>query len=183
MLSAGQTGQKPAPFPAYANAGATWFTKAPMKKPIPFTIHRLAAGDIDQVRGLLAVFGQAFEDVPTYTRAQPDQQYLDKLLGSETVVALVALQGAEVIGGLVAYELEKLEQRRSEIYIYDLAVAEQHRRRGVATGLITQVRNIAAQRDVHIIFIQADLEDEPAIQLYTKLGIRADVLHFDIAVR
>jgi len=154
-----------------------------MTKPTLFTIRRLAAGDIDQVRGLLAVFGEAFEDVPTYTGAQPDRHYLDKLLGGETVVVLVALQGAEVVGGLVAYELEKLEQRRSEMYIYDLAVAEQHRRRGVATELIEQVRSIASQRGAHVVYVQADLEDEPAIQLYTKLGTREDVLHFDIAVR
>ena len=153
-----------------------------MTKLTPFTTRRLAAGDVDLVRGLLAVFGQAFEDVHTYTQAQPDQQYLDKLLGRETVVVLIALQGADVVGGLVAYELEKLEQRRSEMYIYDLAVAEQHRRRGVATGLIAQVRTIASQRGAHVVFIQADLEDDPAIQLYTKLGVREDVLHFDIAV-
>ena len=33
-----------------------------------------------------------------------------------------------------------------------------------------------------MIFVQADHGDEPAIALYTKLGIREDVLHFDIAV-
>ncbi len=149
---------------------------------LPFTIRRLVSGDVDLVREMLAVFGQAFEDDHTYTKAPPDRQYLDKLLGSETVTVLVALQGADVVGGLVAYELEKLEQRRSEMYIYDLAVAEQHRRRGVATGLIAQVRTIASQRGAHVVFIQADLEDDPAIQLYTKLGVREDVLHFDIAV-
>ena len=158
------------------------FAKVPMTNLLPFTIRRLVSGDVDLVRDMLAVFGQAFEDVHTYTQAQPDQQYLDKLLGSETVVVLIALQGADVVGGLVAYELEKLEQRRSEMYIYDLAVAEQHCRRGVATGLITQVRTIASQRGAHVVFIQADLEDDPAIQLYTKLGVREDVLHFDIAV-
>lgn len=158
------------------------FAKVPMTNLLPFTIRRLVSGDVDLVRDMLAVFGQAFEDVHTYTQAQPDQQYLDKLLGSETVVVLIALQGADVVGGLVAYELEKLEQRRSEMYIYDLAVAEQHCRRGVATGLITQVRTIASQRGAHVVLIQADLEDDPAIQLYTKLGVREDVLHFDIAV-
>ena len=153
-----------------------------MTRQTPFTIRRFATGDIDLVRELLAVFGQAFEDEFTYTNAQPDRQYLEKLLCRETVIVLVALREAEVVGGLVAYELEKLEQRRSEIYIYDLAVAEQHRRRGVATGLIEQVRSIASQRGAHVVYVQADLQDDPAIQFYTKLGTREDVLHFDIAV-
>jgi len=151
-----------------------------MTKQTPLTIRRLASGNIDLVRDLLTVFGQAFEDEHTYIQAQPDETYLDNLLGSETVVVLATLQDGEVVGGLVAYELGKLEQRRSEIYIYDLAVAEQHRRRGVATGLIEEVWTIASQRGAHVAYVQADLEDEPAIQLYTKLGTREDVLHFDL---
>jgi aminoglycoside 3-N-acetyltransferase I len=30
--------------------------------------------------------------------------------------------------------------------------------------------------------LQADIGDDPAIELYTKLGMREDVLHFDIGV-
>ena len=153
-----------------------------MTKHLPFTVRQLMSDDVGLVQGLLTLFGQVFEGEPTYTNALPDRQYLEKLLCRETVIVLVALRDAEVVGGLVAYELEKLEQHRSEIYIYDLAVAEQYRRRGVATGLIAQVRTIASQRGAHVVYVQADLEDEPAIQLYTKLGTREDVLHFDIAV-
>ena len=87
----------------------------------------------------------------------------------------------KVIGGLAAYVLPKFEQARSELYIYDLAVDEVHRRRGVATALIAELRRIAADRGVYVIFVQADHGDEPAIALYTKLGVREDVLHFDIA--
>jgi hypothetical protein len=33
-----------------------------------------------------------------------------------------------------------------------------------------------------VIFVQADRGDDAAIALYSKLGAREDVLHFDIAV-
>jgi len=92
------------------------------------------------------------------------------------------LKGDEVVGGLAAYELRKFEQERSEIYIYDLAVASAHRREGIATALIEHLKPIAADRGAYVIFVQADLGDEPAIALYTKLGTREDVLHFDIRV-
>jgi hypothetical protein len=39
-----------------------------------------------------------------------------------------------------------------------------------------------ARRGAYVIFVQADVADAPAIALYTKLGAREDVLHFDIAV-
>ena len=94
----------------------------------------------------------------------------------------VGVGNGEVVGGLAAYELMKFEQERSEIYIYDLAVAEAHRRQGVATALIEHLRKIAQERGAWVIYVQADLVDEPAVALYTKLGVREDVLHFDIAV-
>jgi aminoglycoside 3-N-acetyltransferase I len=87
-----------------------------------------------------------------------------------------------VVGGLVAYQLDKLESARSEIYIYDLAVAESHRRRGIATALIERLQAIASERGAWVIFVQADYGDDPAIALYEKLGTREDVMHFDIAV-
>ena len=91
-----------------------------------------------------------------------------------------------MIGGLVAYELPKLEQARSEIYIYDLAVDATHRRQGVATALKKPnkaLQPLARACGASVMYVQADYGDEPAIALYTKLGAREDVMHFDITVR
>ncbi len=129
------------------------------------------------------MFGEAFDEVETYTGARPRRAYLERLLGSDCFIALVALEGSEVVGGLAAYEFHKFEQERSEIYIYDLAVAAAHRRQGIATALITDLERIAATRGAHVIFVQADADDVPAIACYTKLGRREDVVHFDIAVQ
>lgn len=134
------------------------------------------------MEGLLTTFGEAFEEVETYSAARPGTAYLKRLLGSDYFIALVALIDDAVVGGIAAYELHKFEQERSEIYIYDLAVAAAHRREGIATALIRELRKIAAARGAYVIFVQADTVDAPAIELYTKLGSREDVLHFDIAV-
>jgi aminoglycoside 3-N-acetyltransferase I len=103
------------------------------------------------------------------------------MLENNYFIALVALKDSEVIGGIAAYELIKFEQERSEIYIYDLAVAATHRRKGIATALIQELKKIAKVRGAYVVFVQADIDDKPAIALYTKLGVREDVLHFDIA--
>jgi aminoglycoside 3-N-acetyltransferase I len=78
--------------------------------------------------------------------------------------------------------LRKFEQERSEVYIYDLAVDEDHRRQGVATALIEALKPLAVARGASVIFVQADDVDPPAIALYTKLGMREDVVYFDIPV-
>lgn len=134
------------------------------------------------MHGLLTMFGEAFDDPATYGKNRPSPAYLDELLGGPSFIALAAVADGGVVGGLAAYELRKFEQPRSEVYIYDLAVAEAHRRQGIATALIRELGGIAKQRNAWVVYVQADLTDPPAIALYTKLGTREDVLHFDIPV-
>jgi aminoglycoside 3-N-acetyltransferase I len=145
-------------------------------------IRRLAQGDVPYLRSLNALFGEAFAERDTYVAQPPSDAYLETLLAKEHVAVLVALAGDEVVGGLVAYEFDKFERARREVYIYDLAVLEGCRRQGIATALIEHLKDMAAQRGAWVIFVQADHGDEPAIALYTKLGVREDVLHFDIAI-
>jgi aminoglycoside 3-N-acetyltransferase I len=146
----------------------------------PYAVRLLSEDDVDRLRELLAVFGRAFEDGATYTGAQPSGAYLSELLSGNQFIALAALEGDSVIGGLAAYVLAKFEQARSEIYLYDLAVAAEHRRKGVATALIAALKRLGAERGISVIFVQADRADLPAIALYRKLGVGADVLQFDI---
>lgn len=149
---------------------------------MPLAVRQLTPSDVESMRSLLKTFGQAFNEVETYGGNPPSDTYLKDLLVSDYFIALAASKGDLVVGGLVAYELRKFEQQRSEIYIYDLAVSAAHRREGIAAALIDELKKIAAIRGAYVIFVQADIGDEPAIALYTKLGIREDVLHFDIPV-
>jgi aminoglycoside 3-N-acetyltransferase I len=138
--------------------------------------------DVQVLRRLNRLFEEAFEDPGNYGSEPPSDAYATELLAKEHVVALAALKDGEVVGGLVAYELDKFEQARRELYIYDLAVAEAHRRQGVATALIRRLQATAAARGCWVIYVQADYGDEPAIALYQSLGVRQDVMHFDIPV-
>lgn len=128
------------------------------------------------------MFGDAFEDTQSYQAHVPTDEYIVAILAKPDFIALVARNGDAVVGGLAAYVLEKFEQERGEVYIYDLAVAQQHRRRGIATALINALKPIAKSKGGYVIFVQADHGDEPAIRLYESLGTREDVYHFDIPV-
>jgi aminoglycoside 3-N-acetyltransferase I len=140
----------------------------------------LTPRDFPTLRRMLNLFGREFEDAPTYSTWQPDDLYLARLLGSDTFIAIAAMEGELVVGGLAGYVLPKFEQPRSEFYIYDLAVASTRRRQGIATAMIQELRRLAAARGICFIYVQADYGDEPAVALYTKLGKREDVMHFDI---
>jgi aminoglycoside 3-N-acetyltransferase I len=132
------------------------------------------------MRALNRVFAVAFDEAELYERAPPRAAYLESRLALPHLIVLTATVEHDVVGGIVAYELDKLERERREIYLYDLAVAEPHRRRGIATALIRRLREIAHERGAWAVFVQADYADPPAVALYEGLGAREEVLHFDL---
>jgi aminoglycoside 3-N-acetyltransferase I len=147
---------------------------------ITHEIHVLTPRDLSMMRQMLNLFGREFDDAATYAERQPEDGYLVHLLASENFIAIAAIDGETVVGGLAGYVLPKFEQQRSEFYIYDLAVAATHRRQGIASALIRHLQQLATARGIYVIFVQADYGDDPAVALYTKLGTREDVMHFDI---
>lgn len=150
--------------------------------PRDISVQLLSAHDLPLARQALALLGDVFGEPAAPSTKCPSDDYLQQLLGSKAFVAIVALgQEGQVLGALLGYVLPKLEQMRSEFYLYDLAVAQSHRRQGIATAMINTLRSIAHERGVYVIFVQADIGDDAAIKLYSKLGTREDVLHFDIA--
>jgi aminoglycoside 3-N-acetyltransferase I len=150
--------------------------------PGDYRIQLLTGKDVRFLKDLLRVFGDAFGDRETYQGAVPGDEYLQSLLAAPHLIVMAALRDEEVVGGLAAYTLQKFERDRREIYIYDLAVAAQHRRKGVARRLILELKGVARARGAYVIYVQADRGDDAAIALYESLGTREDVYHFDFNV-
>jgi aminoglycoside 3-N-acetyltransferase I len=143
-------------------------------------VRRLGPGDFEAFRAMNRLFARAFDDPESYGSAPPSDDYIAHRLADPSFVALLATHGSEPVGALAAYELKKFEQERSELYIYDLAVEEAHRRQGVATALIGWLQRYAATVGAWTLYVQADPPDLPAVAFYEKLGVREEVLHFDI---
>src|SRR6476469_1305166 len=132
---------------------------------VDVSIRQLTRDDVGLMEGLLETFGSAFNEEAIYGGNRPSASYLRGLLGTDYFIAIAALKGGRVVGGLAAYELKKFEQQRSEVYIYDLAVEEASRREGIATSLIHTLAKISKDRGAHVIFVQADQGDDAAIAL------------------
>lgn len=145
------------------------------------SVTRLDGRDVALMEAANRLFADVFGE-EGYHGPPAGSDHLAKLLADDKFIALTATIEGEMVGAIAAYELVKFEAERSEIYIYDLAVLEQYRRRGVATSLIEALKPIALERGAWVIFVQADPPDEPAVALYDKLGSREEVLHFDISV-
>lgn len=147
-----------------------------------FKYLRIKKGNIKTFRELNALFAVEFGDPIAYESKKPTVRYLSKLIAKPHFIAIVAIDKNQVVGGLVAYVLEKFEQQRSEIYIYDLAVKKSFRRKGIATNLIRELQKIGKKLGAYVIFVQADKVDKPAVALYSSLGVKESPYHFDIKI-
>jgi aminoglycoside 3-N-acetyltransferase I len=144
-------------------------------------VKRLGPSDLVEMAAANRLFAEVFGE-GGYQGPPASSAHLRRLLEDDKFIALTADVDGEPAGALAAYELVKFEADRSEIYIYDLAVLETHRRRGVATALIEALQPIAKAKGAWVIYVQADPPDAPAVALYDKLGVREEVYHFDISV-
>jgi aminoglycoside 3-N-acetyltransferase I len=150
-----------------------------------YSYRQLQATDTLLFQDLLKLFAEVFEDPESYQSNIPDVEYIRNFLLDDAHIVLVAeTEDGGVVGGLVAYELQKFEQRRSELYIYDLAVAGSHQRQHVGTNLLETLKQIALDRGIHTVFVQADKEDSGAIAFYRTLSSdESEGYVFDIVYR
>ena len=146
-------------------------------------VRRLDQGDLALLRDLNRLFAEVFGEPEVYAEHLPADSYCEGILARDEVILLVALDGERVIGGIGAYMLHKFEQARREIFIYDLAVAQNRRREGIATALLRKTQRLAHDLGAWAVFVQADVipEDEPARALYRKHAVEEiTALHFDL---
>ena len=83
---------------------------------------------------------------------------------------LVAFAGCRPVGFVLAHELPRRHGDRSRLFVYEVDVAESHRRRGIATALLTRLGELAAARGIRTAFVLADEDNVPANALYARVG-------------
>jgi aminoglycoside 3-N-acetyltransferase I len=148
-----------------------------------YKIKRLKESDVNLFKELLLVFSQAFGDEVADTQDLPDDSYLTALLTKSDFYALVALSPEGVVGGLTGYELILPTKKKKELYLYDLAVDEKHRKQGIATSLVNELKMHARENNISLIFVEAESAGIEAIGFYRSLKAeQLSVEHFNIEV-
>ena len=92
-----------------------------------------------------------------------------ELLADERTVFLVAFE-SEPIGFVLAYELLRRQGDPSRLFVYEVGVAPEARRRGVATELLRELARIARARGIRSGFVLTNEANEAAMELYRSLG-------------
>ena len=92
------------------------------------------------------------------------RQSLEEELNNETSLFLVAKEGNEVIGYI------GMSIVIDEGYIFNVAVRESYRNKGVATALINELVTYGKKNNFSFITLEVRESNLPAISLYSKFG-------------
>ena len=92
------------------------------------------------------------------------KQSLEEEMNNETSLFLVAKEENEVIGYI------GMSIVIDEGYIFNVAVRENHRNKGVATALINELVTYGKKNNFSFITLEVRESNLPAISLYSKFG-------------
>lgn len=129
-------------------------------------IRRLAPTDRDRARALFEMMAEVFGEA---CRPLGDR-YLDRLLRRASFWALAALHEGEVVGGLTAHALPMTTSEAFELFVYDLAVREEHQRQGIGRKLMAALRREAAEHGIRVLYVPVDDGDVHALEFYQAVG-------------
>ncbi len=146
----------------------------------PIEVRRIGPGDAELAREVNLAFAEVFSQHQYYLGNPPSADWTTHLLANPGIYVIAAMIGNKVIGAAVCYEFDKLEREAREVYIYDIGVLPDFRRHGVATALILEARRIAGRRNVRVLYIQAEGDDDEAIEFHASVGRRKTLASFDI---
>ena len=107
--------------------------------------------------------------VGRFHSARVSAEYLATVLANPSNLLLAAELDGSVIGFLFGHFIERLRLATSQLFIYELEVAAEHRRRGVALALMTSALKRAAAQGVDT-FVFTNHSNAAATALYRKLG-------------
>jgi aminoglycoside 3-N-acetyltransferase I len=139
-------------------------------------IIKLGSGHRDLFLDLIRLFEKVFE---MQHFKMPAPNYLQQLLEKDGFLVFVALVQGEVVGGLTAYTLQQYYSEKPLVYIFDLAVATEHQRKGIGRLLMAGINAYCKETGAEEVFVQADEEDGHALAFYQATGGRPEkVVHF-----
>jgi len=83
---------------------------------------------------------------------------------------LVAVEGERALGYLFAYELQRPDREQSMMFLYDITVLDEYRKKGVGTALVEQLKALCSNKYIMKMFVPTSRSNIPAVSLYQKTG-------------
>ena len=94
------------------------------------------------------------------------------LLSDERTIFLVAFEHDRPIGFALAHELPRRHGDPTNLFVYELGVDPEWRRRGIATALMNELAELARTRGIRETFLITEESNQAAMAFYESLGAR-----------
>ena len=105
-------------------------------------------------------------DLATYDGAGAPEA----LLADPRTFMLVAFDAERPVGLVLAHELPRRHGLPAKLFVYEVDVAESHRRRGIASALLARLAELARERGIPAGFVLTEPDNGPANALYRNAG-------------
>ncbi len=162
----------------------------PPPPPPPIEVRRLARGDERLLRHLSEEDPEFDGGGASAEKRKPlDQLAARRFLDRSDVVLLVAMQGDEPIGLLLAYELPRRHDGdASMLFIHEVRVRAGRRREGIGQKLFEALWARCRERDIRQAFTLSHEPNKAATAFYDSMGGRRDatdevVFRFEVPER
>jgi aminoglycoside 3-N-acetyltransferase I len=139
---------------------------SPMTDSDEVHVRRLGPGDRELAQVTFDLMAEVFGE----KRDRLSDTYLDELLSRSWVLVFAATEGGRAVGGLTAHLLPMTAYEGTEVFVYDVAVADDYQRRGVGRRLLGAVRGEASRLGASNVFVLAENVDTGALGFYRSLG-------------
>src|SRR5438067_8618475 len=104
----------------------------------------------------------------------PDSGATRQFLESPRHVILIAYDGRKAVGFVSGVELTHPD-KGTEMFLYELAVDEEHRGRGIGRALVRQLAALARERGCYGMFVLTERDNDAALATYAMdAAVRED---------
>jgi ribosomal protein S18 acetylase RimI-like enzyme len=93
----------------------------------------------------------------------------ERFLGAEGHVLFVAYANETPIGFVSGVEMTHPD-KGTEMFLYELAVADDSRREGIGSALVTALRDFARERGCYDMWVLTDADNAAALATYAATG-------------
>jgi ribosomal protein S18 acetylase RimI-like enzyme len=94
---------------------------------------------------------------------------VERFLADPTHHLLLAREGEDTVGFVSGMEMTHPD-KGTEMFLYELAVDEQHRRLGVGTALVRALADLAQERGCYGMWVLTDADNDAALATYAAAG-------------
>jgi ribosomal protein S18 acetylase RimI-like enzyme len=116
--------------------------------------------------GRLGEGGHLFDGPPT-------AEATSRFLASDDHHLLYAYEGVRVVGMVSGVETTHPD-KGTEMFLYELSVADDARRRGVGTALVRALATLSRERGCYGMWVGVDTDNEAALATYRRAGAKSE---------